>query len=175
MRPEVLCPLSVDRGVWPTACETEFNELSQNHILSLPGRLADVLEAVQIVGSQRCNVIGITLHGDESDNKRITRSFGTIQATTPQRAHSEWEFAGYDVADRYLTSGISNCGYNPAEWAVLRTRWSALLNGHNLFKEFQPCRECLDEIEALVKEHSPFFVFGIWLIDSDDGESRVSG
>jgi len=164
IRPDAIFPLSVDRTVWPRVEETEMDELPLNSAVRLPNQLPEVLNAAEVLEIGSGSVIGITVNGDETDARKVRRAFGPGPNATPEHVLPEWILLGYDIADRYFTSGISNCGYDAAHWKGLRARWGDRVNEHNLFDGFQPARKCLVEVEQLVKEHAPFFVFGVWLI-----------
>jgi hypothetical protein len=71
---------------------------------------------------------------------------------------------GYDVADRWLLSGLSDCGWAPGEirpsgaWSV------AQLNEHHLFHEPERAFEYVEAVNLRVPEHAPFFVYSLYLL-----------
>lgn len=66
---------------------------------------------------------------------------------------------GFDVADSGWTSGLSNCGYWPAEVAQLRALWRGRLNDHGLLVSYEAAEEFRASCDKRVPEHAPFFVF----------------
>jgi hypothetical protein len=75
-----------------------------------------------------------------------------------------WKLMGYDVCDITGTSGLSNCGYSPADVAALRKRWASSLNDCHLFRAFDEALLFCRDADVRVPEHAPFFVIGIWLL-----------
>jgi hypothetical protein len=76
-----------------------------------------------------------------------------------------WSLLGYDVADGALTSGLSNCGYDPSERPSLRRDWAGELNEHHLFEDPAAARAFRDVTDARVPEHAPFLVYCLLRID----------
>jgi hypothetical protein len=68
---------------------------------------------------------------------------------------------GYDVADQYLLSGLSNCGYSKAEIDELRRNFAGLLNSHGLFNNAGEAEEYAEICAGMVPEHAPFFAYRI--------------
>lgn len=85
--------------------------------------------------------------------------------TEPAARSADWKLLGFDVADGSLVSGISNCGYDPAEAAVLRLQWSDHLNARHLFADLAPALAFRDLTDTRVLEHAPFFVYGLYLLE----------
>jgi hypothetical protein len=73
---------------------------------------------------------------------------------------------GYDIANFYLLSGLSNVGYSEDELATLKPVWSPYLNEHHLFTDVDKAHEFKALTSNRVKEHAPFFVFGLYALDS---------
>ena len=82
-----------------------------------------------------------------------------------------WAFLGYDVSDKWLLSGLSNCGYgtNETEIQILRETYASDLNEHHLFDSIKPAVDFMHFSDERVRAHAPFFVFGIWLIKKEEG------
>ena len=68
-----------------------------------------------------------------------------------------------------VSSGLSNCGYTDAGAASLRSQWAGLLNEHHLLGDLEKAFEFRDLSERRVPEHTPFFVFGLWLVEAVGG------
>ncbi len=88
----------------------------------------------------------------------------------PSLRDPAWAFLGYDVCDKWLLSGLSNCGYgtNEAEIQLLRDTYASDLNEHHLFDSIELATEFRRLSDERVQEHAPFFVFGIWLINKEE-------
>jgi hypothetical protein len=71
---------------------------------------------------------------------------------------------GFDVSDGFLLSCLTNCGYREDEVEALRARWTSCLNVHHLFTRAADASAFRDMSNARVKEHAPFFVYGIRLV-----------
>jgi hypothetical protein len=78
-------------------------------------------------------------------------------------AGDDWLLLGWDIADQWVLSGISNCGIGPEEWRPVRQRWSDEVNDYNLFSEYGAADGCRKDIDRLVPEHAPFTVYGLWV------------
>ncbi len=52
----------------------------------------------------------------------------------PATMDPSWRFLGYDVADRWLSSGLTNCQYTQSEAAHLSEAHAPLLNEHHRFE-----------------------------------------
>jgi hypothetical protein len=147
LRPELMAPLSVDEGVWPSAVPetTSWRGGPQNlwsHLASLP-RAEWTLAVAQVC-----------FEG--------TPSPFTTDETTPTQLDESWTLLGYDVADTWLLSGLSNCGYHTDEVAPLRGTWGPRLNDHHLFGQLDDARAFAALSGRRVSAHAPFFVFALW-------------
>ncbi|WP_133511282.1 hypothetical protein [Candidatus Thiosymbion oneisti] len=91
-----------------------------------------------------------------------------VSLASPCVREENWSFLGYDIADRYGLSGLTNCGFDPNIENVgeLRLRWAVHLNEHHLFDDIDRAVEFKDWSNIRVREHAPFFVYGIWLISA---------
>lgn len=75
---------------------------------------------------------------------------------------SGWTCLGWDVADGWLLSGLSNCGYVSGERDPLHADWAHRLNVHHLFAEEGDAAAFAELTSIRVPEHAPFFAYGIW-------------
>ena len=81
---------------------------------------------------------------------------------------SGWTFLGYDIADAFGTSGLSNCGGNGV--GDNRSRFSGQINTSHLFSEQEDAEGFRYFANESIKEHAPFFIYGIW----DTGIQRTN-
>jgi hypothetical protein len=88
-----------------------------------------------------------------------------IEPVTPSSLGAEWTLLGFDVADAGFISGLSNCGYEPAERAELRAVWAASLNEHHLFRDVERALAFRTLSDERVADHAPFFVYSLYRLD----------
>lgn len=79
----------------------------------------------------------------------------------PQGLDDRWSSLGYDVANRYFTSALFNCGLDAVEKAKNVERWKRAINSYGLFEEMREAGLYRDYAAARLKDHGPFFVFQI--------------
>ena len=83
-----------------------------------------------------------------------------------------WHLLGYDVADGYLLSGLTNLSWDPvspAEVQSISEKYLPSLNEYHLFTSVEPAAQFIPLAEEGAREHAPFFVFGLWLIKKEEG------
>ena len=73
-----------------------------------------------------------------------------------------YDFLGYDVADYWLLSGLTNCGYKPEEAASLAPVWVPRLNDWHLFDDPDDAETFAEVMDQRVPEHAPFYAHGIY-------------
>jgi hypothetical protein len=167
-RADVLRPLSTDPTVWPSLGGNTLR------IASSPGHqdlwsdlqsLQSYVSALDKTVASRSAVIAVTLHLSGGDEAEQNYWHTQVPHPTPSTRQAGWSFLGYDVSDRWLLSGLSNCGFVAAQddTQALKQQWSQKLNAHHLFDKLEDAIEFKGLSNRRVVEHSPFFVFGIWL------------
>jgi hypothetical protein len=87
------------------------------------------------------------------------------ESTSTGPAAGRYDLLGYDVADYYLLSGLTNCGYKPQEAASLAPAWAPLLNKWHLFGNPEDATAFAAVTAERVPEHAPFFAYGIYQLD----------
>ena len=68
---------------------------------------------------------------------------------------------GFDVADRYFVSGLSNCMLSGEELAVSRKDWSKAINTWGLVNDSEAATAFRAVCNRLVPEHAPFEVYRV--------------
>jgi hypothetical protein len=81
-----------------------------------------------------------------------------------------WSLLGYDISDFVCLSGLTNCGYRDEESQQLKAAWADKLNQYHLFTDVQAAFAFKDMTDQRVREHSPFSVYGLYLIEKFDIE-----
>ena len=167
LRSDVLQPYSVDTTVWPSILDSNCRPNTcigyQDLWSDLPGlRSFSSGELQSGVGGQ---LIAITLSLEKSSSE-FTRWQMDVPPTIPAIRDNSWQSFGYVVADRWLLSGLSNCGFLPGidDVTNLRTQWHGKLNDHHLFDAPEDARAFQSLSISRAAEHSPFFIFGIWWV-----------
>jgi hypothetical protein len=114
-------------------------------------------ESRRIVGCLIATTInlGAILDRDDAAPNRF-------EETLPSRVPSSWHFLGYDVADQWLVSGLSNCGYIEDEREEWRLKWSRRINNLHLLLDVDDAHEFAQATNQRVAEHAPFYVYGLW-------------
>jgi hypothetical protein len=86
------------------------------------------------------------------------------EPTIPTAVEDSWRLLGFDVADRFLMSGLSNCAYAPTEKETLSAVWSMKLSELGLIRNLEDASAFRAATDRRVQEHSPFFVFGLYAL-----------
>lgn len=167
LRKNVEKPLSTDVLVWPAVIDVDSNikSPSSGGVFNLWDdlqRLHQFLEQTELPLLGSAWTIGITLR-IETASGQGTNIFPLLPVS-PLTIDDSWVFLGYDISDRALLSGLSNCGYSPENVQSLRERWGPHLNKYHLFTDHVLAHEFREMTDARVKEHAPFFVYGLYLI-----------
>jgi hypothetical protein len=178
---DVHFPLSVDRVVWPSLFHFEseaaekktfplihikpadFHQQGLRLWKSLSG-LQETIKRSENVAPHAYSVICITLEDSNliQNDERWEMVFE--EPTEPSTLDATWELLGYDVGDKYFTSGLSNCGYEAKMIETARREWGLTVNSDGLFLEIAVARRFKDFVEQRVPSHAPFYIFGIYRV-----------
>jgi hypothetical protein len=171
LRVDVARPLSVDVAIWPPVFPVSamidrrvgFNTVQRNPS-SRNGILWDRLDELQV-------------HLGEPTN-RVLPSYAVIAVTswlaaasTAAKPDAGWRRLGFDVADQWLDSGLTNMWSEDA-LPVARKRYAHQLNEHHLFAVVDDARSFSAYSDRRVTEHDPFMVYGLYELT---GASRDRG
>lgn len=167
LRDDILQPYSTDDMVWSSV---------MNRIADLPAWCGPVQNLWEDLGEM--DAFFATHGGYPASTLRIVI---TIFLQDEQEA-LHWEgydlkpmtaalggrLLGYDVSDHFLLSGLSNCAYDEDELAAFKPVWSPHLNEHHLFTDVAMAQDfkAITNRRVNFKSHAPFFVFGIYALDS---------
>jgi hypothetical protein len=172
-RLDIVKPLSVDTRVWPTIFESEQRNDPPDRfgVLTTWSDLAALRAAVtreyQAAPMRAWRMIAITIVLGpylEKDAEPWTRPLPPV---SPPELDPSWVFLGFDVADQWLLSVLSNCGFVPGLDDVegLRAAWGPRLNQFHLFPRLDDAIEFKRvSDQRLAGEHAPSYVFGLWMI-----------
>ena len=182
-RPDVVKPLSVDIAVWPSVFEYYtglkppyvgfyqdlWEELEHlRHCLmaskDLQGRrywLIAISVVTEDISTNHMQAWESLLAGTIPGDATVQPS--KVPATKPSDVGVEWLFLGYDVADQWSTSALSNCGFLPDEDVYgMRKMWSSRLNDFHLFDSLVEAREFQAFANRQASEHAPFFIYSLY-------------
>lgn len=154
LKPDVHRPLSVDEASWVRESHDPARELRVH-----TPRFERLEDATAARGSSQ-EVIALTTFVGHGQPDLVQG-----RCLVPAAVRPDWLRLGWDVADGFFPSGLSNCGYGSDvhEW---RDRWQVYLNDHHLFDDLPAAFAFRDATDRRVPEHSPFAVLGIYLIMS---------
>jgi hypothetical protein len=164
---DVVRPLSVDQLVWRSIF-AEPNEGEWRGVLDHWSSFSQMKARAELTGLVGGNVCNVAVHvvwellslQERADwkNERLDQNVEVDPTTT-------WRLVGYDVADQWLLSGLSNCGYSVQERDPWRARWGATLNESHLFDDRAAARAFAIATNQRVREHAPFFVYAVSIND----------
>jgi hypothetical protein len=183
LRPEVKCPLSVDKSVWPSRFFTpgavlDFgDEIRPDPVRGNPYFVAfdlwnelDEMLAAYVPGMpDDCGIaLGLLVPEDEAGIRREERdpwwSLATQIPTRPSDVGANWASLGFDVANSGFLSALSNCGSPEKELAQLRARWATHINDKGLFLSASEAEAFCIDANVRVAPDGPFHVFEVFLL-----------
>lgn len=166
LRDDINKPLSTDTVVWPSLVsdlehgEELLNWQNEKGLWESQSIITAYLEQRPYLKSKSW-LVAVALALLETDTRECVGDIGQIAPTV---VDAKWKFLGYDVADFYLLSGLSNCGYTSAEREALKAEWGPYLNSHHLFSDYINARNFQNMSNKRVPEHAPFCVYGLYLV-----------
>lgn len=167
LRIDAVQPFSTDTTVWPSFLDSDLRPPTCIGHQTLWNDLECLQSCLRSSITSSSWITAVTLHLISDPSDEVNRWKANVPATIPTLRSETWSLLGYDVSDRWLLSGLSNCGFLPGEdIEALREKWNDKLNDHHLFDRLDSAIEFRALSDQRVKEHSPFFVFGIWSIPS---------
>lgn len=163
LKTEVNQPLSVDTLVWPSVWPADLSERamiadSRRGIEGCAANLQTLDHGLATMTVPKPYwVVAITVV-----SANVSAPF--VRATEPSQVTATWQPLGYDVADGSLLSGLSNCGYLPAEVQRLRDAWAPHLNDVGLFSEPGTATRFGEVAKGRDKDTAAYYVFGIYVV-----------
>jgi hypothetical protein len=151
LRRGVARPLSVDPCVWKRVEGAHLKDYRPLLPFHQAAQLKTQLDQLQ----EDATIIEVTVvashHAEYWQN--ITHGIG---GETKELLYSS---LGYDVADRYFTSALSNCALPPPLLTTTRNQFASSLNNHGLFSNLNDALRFRSACQLLVPEHNPFEVY----------------
>jgi len=172
-------PSSIDATVWPSLFRVQINPVNikmedDNEVavqLSVDNYIIGSLwqchtsmlkyHDMHCIMKQKIIPTVFTLHTwDEPSVKEsmITAFLQYNKLVMP----SGYSLVGYDVADQFFTSSLSNCGYDNNEGKEdARCVYASYVNEYGLFGTLEDAIKFQHVSNLAVKEHAPFYIYGI--------------
>lgn len=170
--------LSVDSSIWPSALDQFANDMVEGTFLGLwVGKTQDLFEhegdidtVIELISPFTDGVpskIAITVVNNRFfQQAHLERPEWPPYPLTSFEQGPDWEFLGIDVADRFLLSGVSNCGI---QWGddVFDHQFGSALNPYQLFESVQIAESFAEAIALAVPDHAPFLLYRLYAFRSD--------
>jgi hypothetical protein len=165
-------PLSVDSEVWPSVFDVH-PELSRPGWRGPVQELWDDLKRLEAhIDNARRSValplwvIAVGVIPNSGGRDGVSRWRNRTGEIRPDSVQPAWAFLGFDVADEWLESGLTNRVFRPdvEDPEMLRGRWAPCLNEYHLFPLFEAAEEFVKFSDARSPEHAPFYVYGLWRV-----------
>jgi len=175
----IVWPLSIDTTVWPSLFRVQIhpvniqmkddNEVAvqmsaDNYIIGNLWQSHDSMVEyydMYCIRKQKTIPTVFTLHTwDEPSTKE-----STITAFPHDNSlimPSGYSLVGYDIADQFFVSSLSNCGYGNNEGeGDARFEYASYVNDYGLFGALNDAIKFKSVSNISVKEHAPFYVYGV--------------
>lgn len=162
LREDISRPLSVDEDIWPILNDAKMrNDVFLNPELPANGLNVHNLRPGIPARTERGCLIAIT--ASDADASQLC-SRHQIQSEL-HAAHSldtlGLRIIGFDVADAWFYSGLSNCGFGASK-QILSHRFARSLNEYGLFQSQEEAGAFRDDVSSRITDHAPFIVYGLW-------------
>jgi hypothetical protein len=174
LRPEIECPVSIDKGIWPS----HFLYHPQIRHLTAPQRPPLIEADTECSGGLWLSVEGMKQRLYEHARPAVllavelfAREETTVAEFPSSLIYSQPDpsvvpagavLLGYDVADAGFISGLSNCGYSDEELRELRPEWEKKINDFGLLRTQDDASAFVEITNRRVPEHAPFWVYGLY-------------
>ncbi|MDB4946873.1 MAG: hypothetical protein JWP97_6407 [Labilithrix sp.] len=158
IREDVAIPLSVDSLVWPSVFPPDAAGWKGpvHDLWDSPQRLSAALLGRRDDG--RFRAVAVALACEKLDAAELEDWRERARPTVTETRPPDWRSLGFDVADRYLTSGMVRI-HSGASLCRLRAAWRARLNGDHLFSDVEDAHGFASECNSASPDHAPFFVY----------------
>ena len=163
INPAVRWPLSVDPVTWERA-----RSGSGPSPLNLRDRVPNTANP-DVARGNALVIIQIDLVDERSreDEASVVPAWWDPQTSADDL---NLKHVGFDVADVWLLSGLTNCKLLPTELRMLRERFIRCLNQFGLFSDARDAYDYARAVDLLVSEHCPFYVYRISLLSTSYSE-----
>jgi len=182
LRPDVERPLSVDDSVWLSVFKADPAMQPPPIATGLAQNLWSNLEFLRAAldnqwGGQwrKCWLICITTCDPDVEYQDYAQWGSELDSTVPHTRAPEWRFLGFDIADAWLLSGLTNCTHiSEPDFLTLRQDFGGRINRFHLFDDLDDALRFRNVSNTRCKDHAPFFTFGIYLVAQADNSKGSS-
>jgi hypothetical protein len=142
----------------------------ESYPLFLWGSISETLAAFPELarpGSHSLVILEIAVVATEEQSSKYWEGivFGRVNPEKDSTLKITQESLGYDVADRYLESGVSSFMLFPEELAAIRKDWLEAVNVWGLFEHAEAAKAFRAVCNRLIPEHAPFEAYRMRKID----------
>lgn len=165
-RADVQTVLSVDTMVWPAlpdecGCRLPSTVFSVSDLWPRLPLLRTAVECAVAAPPHQIISVSLVAEGSPEHHPALDYLDGTVELDKRALAAP---LLGFDVADTWLLSALTNCGFLPGYDDIdrLREHWAPHLNDNHLFTDLDAAiafREMSDQ--RLAGDHAPTFVYAI--------------
>ena len=170
LRTDIIRVFSIDSKVWPCIFQLEgsadgTDEPEYRYVSENLAEIRRVAGGIMRKINRSYSIIAIALMTETCSESEMAEWRKEYPETEPLDVNPRWKFLGYDISDRFFLSGLSNCGYGEDRLALQR-EWECCINEHHLVSDIESANKFKIMTDERVKEHAPFYVFGIWLVEN---------
>jgi hypothetical protein len=170
-RRDLVKPLSVDATVWQSIFASE-NLPTPRHLgfQTSWANLPELQQALTLIASKQdikpFRLIAIGIEFESHSEAALVPWAQRVPRVDPARRSPEWKLLGYDIADQWMLSALSNCGFTSDEDVNgLRREWGPKLNQFHLFSDLNAAFGFKRmSNKRLENDHAPCFVYGLWAL-----------
>jgi hypothetical protein len=161
LREEIPHPLSVDEDVWPLLDDPA----ERRAVFVDPEMPANGLNVHELKsGARVVNGCLVAITASEATASRL-RSQHRIKVLSGGNVQSlekvGMRLLGFDVADVWFYSALSNCGFNDSK-REMAERFNRRLNDSGLFQSRGDAEDFRAMADKRIPDHAPFQIYGLW-------------
>lgn len=173
LRDDVDRPLSVDDSVWLSVFHADPQlQLPETSVGIVQNLWSDLKALKTNLDSQwnslwrRCWLIAVIVYIDDIGCCDHAHWKSELGSAAPSTCAPQWQCLGYDVADAWLLSGLSNCTHiSEPDFPSLRTKFRPRINQYHLFDDKEDAMCFRDESNKRCPDHAPFFIYRLHRIE----------
>lgn len=182
IRQDIKCPISVDRSVLPSIFRFQSDgilegtipvedESMHQSVFKLWEDFSSMSKAISdstFCEDTAIDVVALGFSIGEIDVSQFRNyQWAEILSETakPNKRRDDWEFLGYDIADEWLTSGLSNCDFPDRHDREFVADWIPRINDSGLIATMEDADRFRKSLNNKVAEHAPFLIIGIFRLE----------
>jgi hypothetical protein len=155
-------PLSTDSAVWPAVPGKPPSGPPWHRSVNVWNDLRELRQSPLFPPASDLVAITLVLETLKEDEQAEWQDIDSLDVTVDLPASSTR--LGYDISDRALLSGLSNCGYSIDDAHQLRPIWGPRLNRYHLFSQPADAVAFKELTDRRVPEHAPFYGYGLYRV-----------